>query len=123
MMWIFTGRYILSAAEYAALGGVGILFMVVGPFGFWGMSSGTGRWVGGLEGRDPGFGWLGGQQTIGTDPMNEHNCGLILLWIAWPTTLQSSIHRQTESEKPSSPSWQISPIYINNNYIINYKLN
>jgi hypothetical protein len=63
--------------------------------------------VGGME----GFLFAGGQQTIGIDPLNEHNCGLIFFLSPSFATGQFSIFRQMESGDLPLPLRQISPIH------------
>jgi len=59
----------------------------------------------------------GGQHTIGTDPLNEHSCGIIFFLSPSFATGQFSMFRQMELEVFPSPLRQMSPInklYINN---------
>jgi len=67
----------------------------------------VGRIGGGME----GFLFAGGQQTIGIDPLNEHNCGLIFSLSPSIATGQFLIFRQMESEDFPLPLRQISPIH------------
>lgn len=119
--------YILSAAEYAALGG---LFNKSRSSSFIGVSRGIDDGLGWIAGRE-GLGGLGklgrlgelrglgGQQTTGIDPINVQIFGLMFLWIPSPTTGQLFICRQTWLEELSSPLRQTSPSHIYTNYINN----
>jgi len=52
----------------------------------------------------------GGQHTIGTDPLNEHSCGIIFFLSPSFATGQFSMFRQMELGDFPSPLRQISPI-------------
>jgi len=86
-------------AEYAALT---IGFFVVEVDGLGG---------GMVEDGMVGVLFSGGQQTIGVDPSNEHNCGIIFFLIPSIATRQFSIFRQIESGDFPLPLRQISPIH------------
>ena len=53
----------------------------------------------------------GGQQTIGIDPLNEHNCGIIFFLSPSFATGHFSIFRQMELLVFPSPLRQISSIH------------